>query len=131
MNDRIQGSCYDNPYWYRGTWRIYVSHDDDDRPGYAFCDDATGAEGFGWTVADAARKIDGILDANRRFDLAMSNLEAMNAYEPAAPRGIPPWLVIALGAVAWAVVIVGGLLLAQVVHALLEPGGTVGARWPW
>lgn len=42
MNDRIPGSCWDNPIWY-GKWRIYVS---DMCPfmDYAFChDDYDGA----------------------------------------------------------------------------------------
>ena len=61
MNDRIPGTTWDNPIWYRG-FRIYLS----DYEGFCYChDDYDGAPdagdnrcGHGQTVAECIDEID-------------------------------------------------------------------------
>lgn len=68
MNDRIPGSTYDNPIWYKNKWRIYLSSYDVMYSGYEYVfnhDDYDGAEdagdnryGFAKSVDDAKEQID-------------------------------------------------------------------------
>lgn len=71
MNDRIPGSSYDNPIWYRERWRIYISdHDFDERINFQFVhDDFDGAEdsgdhrcGYGDTEQSCKEQIDALCE---------------------------------------------------------------------
>ena len=62
MNDRIPGTTWDNPIWYRGKWRIYIG----DWTNYEYVhDDYDGAEdscdnrcGYGESVETCKAEID-------------------------------------------------------------------------
>jgi len=65
MNDRIPGTSYDNPIWYREKWRIYIAecgpyvyqfvHDD-------FGGDGDQRHGHGHTIVECKAEIDTLED---------------------------------------------------------------------
>ena len=61
MNDRIPGTTWDNPIWYRDKWRIYLSNSDWVKWEYVH-DDYDGPEddrcGYGDTEAECKAEID-------------------------------------------------------------------------
>lgn len=58
MNDRIPGSCWDNPIWY-GKWRIYVSDSLYPEGNYEFIhDDYDGAPDAGDKRHGAANTVE-------------------------------------------------------------------------
>ena len=67
MSDRIPGSSYDNPIWYRGKWRVYLN-DCAFGGAYAYVhDDYDGAEdardcryGYAETIEKCKAEIDEI-----------------------------------------------------------------------
>ena len=66
MNDRLPGSCWSNPIWHRGKWRIYLGEAWHPSVQYAFChDDYDGAPdakdgrcGYGRSVEHCKKQID-------------------------------------------------------------------------
>ena len=66
MNDRIPGTTYDNPIWYRDKWRLYLNdhypedwqvawfyiHDDYDGAG------DSGDQRYGYAPSEAACKVE-------------------------------------------------------------------------
>ena len=65
MNDRLPGSCWSNPIWYREKWRIYLSDCHSFSMQYAYThDDFDGAEdahdkrhGYGSSVVNCKLQI--------------------------------------------------------------------------
>ena len=70
MNDRLLGTTYHNPIWYRNKWRIYLSNNGHPQCEYEFVhDDYDGADdandnrcGYGKTVEECKQEIDAIED---------------------------------------------------------------------
>ena len=62
MNDRIPGTTWDNPIWYRGKWRIYLNNYDVWTEAWTYChDDYDGAADsgdhrYGYAATEAACK---------------------------------------------------------------------------